>query len=82
MGQARRTIRDIRILTSFILVLTQAAALCACTTQDLYLTGQQWQKQECVKLKDADERRRCEKSSAVSFERYQAEAEATKKPAR
>ncbi len=53
---------------------------CACTTESLYLTVQQWQKQECQKLPDLAERRRCEHSHARSYEAYQAEVEAAKRP--
>ena len=60
--------------------LLLAALLPACTTQDFYNTGQAWQKQECLRLKDLDERRRCEKSTAVSYDRYRAEADATRQP--
>jgi hypothetical protein len=57
-----------------------AALLAACSSQQLYNTGQGWQQQECRKLPDVAERQRCEKSSALSYERYQAEREAAKKP--
>jgi hypothetical protein len=57
-----------------------AALLCACTTETLYLSAQQWQRQECQKLQDRDERSRCEKSTARSYEQYKAEAEAARKP--
>lgn len=62
------------------LLLIAPLALAACTSQQLYFTGQQWQKQECVKLQDRDERGRCEKSAATSFERSKAESDAAKKP--
>lgn len=52
--------------------------LAACSSQQLYNVGQGWQKQECQKLQDVAERQRCEKSTAMSFERYKAEAEAAK----
>ncbi len=58
-----------------------AAALPACTSQELYQTGQGWQRQECQKLLDRDERARCEKSTALSYEKYRAEVEAAKRPA-
>jgi hypothetical protein len=63
------------------LIFITLSALAACSSQALYQTGQAWQKQECQKLQDRDERGRCEKSAATSFERYQAEAEAAKTPA-
>ena len=56
--------------------------LLGCTSQELWRRGQQWQKQECLRLKDIDERKRCERSAAMSFEQFQAESAANaKKPA-
>jgi hypothetical protein len=51
-----------------------ALLLAGCSTQVLYNSAQAWQKQECLKLQDRDERTRCEKSAARSYEDYQAEA--------
>ncbi len=50
-----------------------------CSSTALYADGQRWQLQECRKLPHGDERVRCEKSTAESFERYKAEAEAARK---
>lgn len=61
-------------------VLCSALLLWACTSQELYQSGQGWQQQECRKLQDLAERSRCEKSSAASFERYEAERKAASKP--
>jgi hypothetical protein len=72
-------------MSSLALALATIGALClvaGCTSQELYQTGQGWQKQECKKLQDRDERGRCEKSAATSFERYQAEVDAAKKLAK
>ena len=66
--------------TRTLLIASLIATLTACTTQALYVTGQGWQKQECLKLKDLDERRRCEKSTAISYDRYRAVADAAKQP--
>lgn len=52
--------------------------LAACSSQELYHVGQGWQKQECQKLTDIAERQRCEKSAALSYERYKAETDAAK----
>jgi hypothetical protein len=49
-------------------------ALAGCTSQQLWRSGQQWQKQECARLKDIDERKRCERSAATSYEQFQAES--------
>lgn len=56
--------------------------LAACSSRELYQTGQGWQKQECQKLADIAERQRCEKSAALSYERYKAEADAAKNDAK
>lgn len=60
--------------------LTLLWCLGGCSSQQLYATGQGWQKQECQKLLEREQRMRCEQSAATSFERYQAEAAAAKKP--
>jgi hypothetical protein len=54
--------------------------MAGCSSQQLYIVGQGWQKQECQKLADMAERQRCEKSTAMSYERYKAEADAAKNP--
>ena len=57
-----------------------AVVLSGCSSQQLYATGQGWQKQECQKILEREQRMRCEQSAATSYERYQAEAAAAKKP--
>jgi len=57
-----------------------ALLLAGCSAQQLYATGQGWQQSECQKLQDAAERQRCDKSTAMSYDKYRAEAEAAKKP--
>jgi hypothetical protein len=68
---AMRTVLALAVLCSL---------LASCSSQDLYRVGQDWQKQECQKLRDLDERKRCEQSAAASYDRYKAEAEAAKAP--
>ena len=41
-----------------------------CTTQQLYSTGQAWQRNECNRLMDQQERSRCLSSSSTSYEAY------------
>lgn len=64
-----------------VIALSSAAALAGCTQAELYRTGQGWQQQECRKLKDLSERSRCEKSSALTYEQYRAEADAAARTA-
>lgn len=47
-----------------------------CSSQQLYGAGQAWQKTECQRLPDAEQRARCLKSSATSFDEYQRQAAA------
>ena len=62
------------------LLLMLVVALAGCSSQQLYANGQGWQKQECQKMPEREQRTRCEQSAATSFEHYQAEAAAAKKP--
>lgn len=54
--------------------------MAACSSQDLYATGQGWQRQECNKLQDAQERNRCMASTSRSFEDFKREAESARNP--
>ena len=63
-----------------LIVAGTAVLLASCSAQELYATGQGWQQQECRKLQDLAERQRCEKSTAMSYDKYRSEAEAAKKP--
>jgi hypothetical protein len=61
-----------------LLVLCGGPFLSGCSTQMAYNTGQEWQKEQCRKLPDLAERQRCEKSSAMTYDKYKAEAEAAR----
>mgnify|MGYP000994987876 CR=1 FL=1 len=63
-----------RVLPSLAFI----AVLAGCTSQQLYSVTQGWQHQECQRIADRDERQRCEKSSAMSYEQYRREREAAK----
>ena len=60
--------------------LSLVLCLAGCSSQLLYATGQGWQKQECQRVLEREQRTRCEQSAATSYERYQAETAAAKKP--
>ena len=51
-----------------------------CSSQQLYASGQGWQRLECNKLQDAQERSRCMASTSRSFEDFKREAESTRNP--
>lgn len=52
-----------------------ALATVACSSQQLYAVGQGWQRQECNRVQDAQERQRCMQSTATSFDDYRRQAE-------
>ena len=64
--------------TPILLTLLAAAALPACSSQMLYGGGQAWQRTECNRMPDAEQRKRCMDSSALSFDEYQRQAAAAK----
>ena len=51
----------------------------ACSTQQVYNTGQAWQRNECNKIIDTQERSRCQSSTSTSYEEYQRQAEKARK---
>ncbi len=50
------------------------AGLAACSTQTAYLSAQGWQRQQCFRIDDAQQRQRCLKSASTSYEDYQRES--------
>jgi len=50
-----------------------------CSSQQTYGAGQAWQRNECYKINEAQERSRCLASTSTSYEAYKREAEAGKK---
>jgi|EndMetStandDraft_7_1072992.scaffolds.fasta_scaffold89589_2 hypothetical protein len=52
----------------------------ACSSQQFYGSGQEWQRTECYKINDLQERNRCLKSANTSYEEYQRQADAAKNP--
>lgn len=50
----------------------------ACSSEQVYATGQNWQRQECAKLPDPQERERCYADADRSYESYKRESDALK----
>ena len=51
-----------------------AAALVGCSSQQGYGAGQAWQRNECFKINDQQERSRCLDRASIARERYQRDA--------
>jgi hypothetical protein len=61
----------------FAVVLALASlGLAGCSSQQLYGAGQGWQRAECNKIMDAQERSRCMASASTSYEDYRKQSEA------
>ena len=67
-----------RLSPLLLIVLAAAAGLPACSSQQLYGVGQEWQKNECNKIIDMPERNRCMGSTKTSYEDYKRQSEAAK----
>ena len=62
-----------------LLPVTAAALLLGgCSTQMAYDTTQTWQRQECRKMPEQQQRERCLSSNATSYEDYRRQVEAAK----
>lgn len=49
-----------------------------CSTRQIYEAGQAWQQQQCSKIVDLEERRRCMAHSAPSYDDYQRDRESAR----
>ncbi|MCG7757496.1 MAG: hypothetical protein LZF63_12660 [Nitrosomonas sp.] len=68
-----------------ILAIAAAAAVVTvtgCTAQQLYSTGQSWQRNECSKIMDQQERARCLSSTSASYEAYKKQSDIAGKQGR
>jgi hypothetical protein len=55
-----------------------ALLLQACSSQQLYGTGQEMQRNECRKIVDMQEQKRCMSNASMSHDEYKRQAEAAK----
>lgn len=65
-----------------VLLATVVVGAQGCTSQQLYGSGQLWQKQECNKIIESQQRARCMQSAARSYDDYQREAAAAARGAK
>ena len=69
----------LRVLLVPVLIFAAIAAV-ACSSQQLYASGQAQQRNECDKLVDFQERQRCMARANTSYETYQRQTEEAKRP--
>lgn len=62
------------VLLTFFLMLY----LPACSCQEAYGIGQAWQRNQCFKIDDAQERSCCLESANTSYQQYQRQFKGTK----
>jgi hypothetical protein len=60
------------------LAFASFAFISSCSSQQLYSAGQTWQRDECNKIVDAQDRKRCLDKAATSFDSYQHQSEEAK----
>jgi hypothetical protein len=58
--------------------VSAALLMQACSSQQLYGTGQEMQRNECRKIVDMQEQRRCMANANVSHDEYKRQSEAAK----
>jgi hypothetical protein len=60
------------------MAVTATLGLSSCSSQQLYGAGQEWQKNECNKIIDTQERNRCMSSTRTSYDDYKRQSDAAK----
>ena len=65
-------------MSKVCLAIVVASALCGCSSKELYAAGQGWQRQECNKIIDNQERSRCMAGATRSYDEYKREADGSK----
>ena len=65
-------------ISPLLMAFTATVGLSSCSSQQLYGAGQEWQKNECNKIIDMQERNRCMSSTRTSYEDYKRQSDAAK----
>jgi len=60
-----------RLAGCVVILVGVLAGLSGCSSQALYASGQGWQKEQCLKLMDAQERGRCLDRLKMPHDEYQ-----------
>ena len=61
-----------------IIAILASVVAGGCSSQEVYGAGQAWQRQECSKMTDSQDRGRCMASASRSYDEYKRDAEAAK----
>jgi hypothetical protein len=75
---ARSKIRSVARAPTLSSVALLTLALHGCSSQQVYGAGQAWQRQDCTRINDAQERNRCMARASTSYEDYKRQAEAAR----
>jgi hypothetical protein len=68
----------LRTLPQLLAVMAATPIIAACSSQQLYATGQNWQRNQCYSISDPQERSRCFSSANTSFDEYKRQSDAAK----
>jgi hypothetical protein len=71
---------SMRTINTLLSLLLFALFGTACSSQQTYASGQTWQRNECNKIIDMQERQRCVAKSNDSYDTYQKQVDDLKKP--
>ncbi len=74
--QPMATVRAGALFTAMGVILVGVSCLHGCSSQQIYGAGQAWQRHECAKINDAEQRRRCMESASTSYDQYKRETHA------
>jgi hypothetical protein len=62
-----------------LLFAASMAFLTACSSQQGYASARNWQRNQCSKIVDAQERMKCMREADTPYDQYKKEADAVKK---
>ncbi len=71
-----RTGRYLMMVTGFVVI----SGLAACSARQGYASAQSWQRHQCMKIIDAQERLRCLREADTPYDQYKKDAEAIHQP--